>query len=214
MGEDQPPQSLVAAARAAAPRVGATTVIAIDGHSGSGKTTLAGELALELDAPVVALEDLYGGWDGLEAGVTRLAAAVLRPISAGRNAHVPRYDWDAEAWSEPWLLPPPARLIVEGVGAGARAITPYTSLLIWLEMPAAARRERLRRRDGERYDPHIERWAVQEEAFFERERPAERAGFVLAAGRPLPYLGDAAQGAAQTGDRAAPRRASCRSPLG
>jgi hypothetical protein len=184
MGEDQPPQSLLVAARAATPRVGTTTVIAIDGHAGSGKTTLAGELALALDAPVVALEDLYGGWDGLEAGVARLAAAVLRPISAGRTAHVPCYDWAAAAWSEPWLLPAPARLIVEGVGAGARTIEPYTSLLVWLELPAALRRERLRRRDGDRYDPVMERWALAEEAFYERERPAERAGIVLAAGRP------------------------------
>lgn len=182
MSEAQLLESLLAAARAATPRVGATTVIAIDGRSGSGKTTIAGELALTLDAPVVALEDLYGGWDGLEAGVARLVAAVLRPLRAGRSAHVPRYDWDAGAWSDPWLLPVPARLIVEGVGAGARAVAPYTSLLVWLELPAEARRERQRRRDGSHYDPQLERWALQEDDFYERERPAERADIVLAAG--------------------------------
>jgi hypothetical protein len=174
-----PLESLFAAARAAAPRAGTTSVIAIDGHSGGGKSTLAGELALALDAPIVALEDLYGGWDGLEAGVACLVATVLRPIAAGRSAHVPRYDWQAQAWSEPWLLPVPARLIVEGVGAGGRAVAPFTSLLVWVELPAALRRERLRRRDGNRYAAPQERWAHQEEDFFERERPVDRADFVL-----------------------------------
>jgi len=185
MTEPRPLESLLVAARAAAPRAATTSVIAIDGRSGAGKTTLAAELALALDAPVVALEDLYGGWDGLEAGVVRLVSAVLRPLAAGRVAHVPRYDWAAEAWSEPWLLPAPERLIVEGVGAGARAVGLYTSLLVWLEMPATLRRERLRRRDGARYDHHQARWALQEDEFFERERPAQRADFVLeSAARP------------------------------
>ena len=180
MTEASPLDSLVSAARAAAPRAGVTTVIAIDGRSGAGKSTLAAELALALEAPIVALEDLYGGWDGLAAGVTRLVAAVLRPIAVGRSARVPRYDWQAQSWSEPWLLPAPPLLIVEGVGAGARATAPYTSVLAWLERPAAERRERTRRRDGGVYDDaHWRRWAAQEQAYFERERPAERADLVL-----------------------------------
>jgi uridine kinase len=165
-------------------------VIAIDGRSGAGKSTLARELALAIDAPIVALEDLYGGWDGLEAGVTRLVAAVLRPIAAGRSAHVPRYDWEAEAWSEPWLLPVPRRLIVEGVGTGARVVAPFTSLLVWLERSAAERRARLRRRDGDAYDPQLERWALQEDDFFDRERPVERADIVLETGWPSHDDGD------------------------
>jgi para-aminobenzoate synthetase len=173
---------LLAAAETAAPKAGTTTVIAIDGHSGAGKSTLASKLALALNAPVVSLEDLYGGWDGLEAGVTRLVAAVLRPLAAGREAHVPRYDWHAGAWSDPWLLPVPERLVVEGVGAGARAIAPFTSLLVWLELPADQRRERLRRRDGGRYEPQLERWAIQEDEFYDRERPTERADIVLEGG--------------------------------
>jgi hypothetical protein len=179
VSEAPPLGPVLVAARAATPRAGTTSVIVIDGHSGAGKSTLAAELALALAAPVVALEDLYGGWDGLEAGVARLVAAVLRPLAAGRDAHVPRYDWHAAAWSDPWLLPVPERLVVEGVGAGARSVAPFTSLLVWLELPAAARRERLRRREGGRYDPQLERWALQEEEFFARERPSERADIVL-----------------------------------
>src|SRR5690349_19354104 len=117
--------------RAAPPRAGRTRVIAIDGRSGSGKSTLAALLGAELDAPVVSLEDLYGGWDGLENGVDLLVAEVLAPLAAGRTARVPRYDWATGAWAAPVPLPPPALLIVEGVGAGARRAAAYASVLVW-----------------------------------------------------------------------------------
>jgi len=182
MSVEGPLERVLAAARAAPPRAGATTVIAIDGRSGAGKSTLAQALALSLDAPIVALEDLYGGWDGLEHGTALLLDEVLRPLAERNEAKVPHYDWLTAAWSEPWALAPPAQLIVEGAGAGARSLAPYTSVLVWLELPAVLRRERaLARRYGEIYAPHWERWALQEERFFERERPELRADLILAA---------------------------------
>ncbi len=117
------------AVRRAAPRNGRTRVVAIDGRSGAGKTSLAAGLRAELSAPVVALEDLYGGWDGLERGIDLLVSEVLEPLSAGRAARVPRYDWVAAAWGTPWVLEPPGVLIVEGVGAGARRAAAYESVL-------------------------------------------------------------------------------------
>ena len=180
MSSEGPLERILAAARAAPPRAATTCVVALDGRSGAGKSTLARALARELDAVLVALEDLYGGWDGLEDGVTLVLEAVLRPLAGGRDATVPRYDWYAAGWGEPWTLAPPAYLIVEGTGAGALALAPYTSVLVWLELPAALRRARaLARRDGELYAPQWERWALQEDAFFERERPRERADLVI-----------------------------------
>lgn len=173
-------QGVLEAIAAAPPRLRSTRVIAIDGRSGAGKSSLAQALAHTLGAPVVALEDLYGGWDGLDDGVALLRSAVLRPLADGRAASVPRYDWQAGAWGEPWLLEPPEQLIIEGVGAGARSLAPDTSVLVWLELGSAARRKRaLARRHGERYGPQWRRWARQEEAYIERERPAQRADLVL-----------------------------------
>ncbi len=169
---------LLAAIAAAPPRAGATRVVAIDGRSGAGKSTLALALAGGLGAALVSLEDLYGGWDGLEDGIALLRSAVLEPLSAGRAASVPRYDWQAGGWGEPWTLEPPPWLVVEGVGAGARAVAPFTSVLVWVELDEAARRERVRSRrgcDAEQW----ERWAAQEERYLDRERPAERADFVI-----------------------------------
>jgi hypothetical protein len=178
-----PLERILAAARAAPPRAGATCVLAIDGRSGAGKSTLAQALALAMDAPIVALEDLYGGWDGLEDGVSLLLGEVLRPLAEGHEASVPHYDWLTATWAKPWPLGRPAQLIVEGAGAGARSLAPFTSVLVWLELPVALRRERaLARRYGELYAPHWERWALQEDAFFERERPELRADLILGAG--------------------------------
>jgi hypothetical protein len=172
---------LAAALRAAPAPAGATRVLAIDGRSGAGKSTLALALARALPAPVVSLEDLYGGWDGLEHGIELLRSAVLEPLASGRAASVPRYDWLRGEWASPWpLAPAPAELVVEGVGAGADALAPYLSLVVWLELDPDARRGRaLARDDGDLYAAHWARWQAQEDAYLTRERPRERADFVL-----------------------------------
>jgi uridine kinase len=166
-------------ARRASPGDGRTWVIAIDGRSGAGKTSLAAGLRGELGAPVVALEDLYGGWDGLERGIDLLVSEVLDPLSAGRPARVPRYDWSAAAWGTPWVLEPPEVLIVEGAGAGARRAAAYESVLVWVEVPASVRKNRALDRDGETFAPHWDMWAAQEDALLCRERTLERADIVV-----------------------------------
>ena len=114
-------------------RAGKTRVVAIDGRSGAGKSSLAAVVRAELGAPVVTLEDLYGGWDGLERGIDLLVSDVLRPLAAGWAADVPRYDWVAREWAEPAVLEPPETLIVEGVGAGRSEVTDLIDSLIWVQ---------------------------------------------------------------------------------
>jgi uridine kinase len=167
---------------AASPRAGRTRVAAVDGRSGAGKTRLADELSAGLGAPVVSLEDLYGGWDGLERGIELLVAEVLEPLAAGRAARVRRYDWTAREWAEPAVLEPPEVLIVEGVGAGARRAAAFESLLVWLDAPAAVRKRRALDRDGDTFAPHWDQWAAQEDAMLARERTPERADLVLRTG--------------------------------
>jgi len=160
-------------------RAGRTRVVAIDGRSGAGKTSLAEVLGGELRAPVVSLEDLYGGWDGLEHGIDLLVSEVLMPFADERAARVPRYDWLTREWAEPVLLEPPEVLIVEGVGAAARRAAAFESLLVWLEGAAAARKRLALDRDGQTFAPHWDMWAAQEEAMLARERTPERANVVI-----------------------------------
>jgi uridine kinase len=168
-----------AALPGAVARAGRTRVVAVDGRSGAGKTRLAAALAGELGAPVVSLEDLYGGWDGLERGIDLLAGEVLAPLAAGRTARVPRYDWVAGTWAEPVPLAPPDVLIVEGVGAGARRAGAFESVLVWLETPLSVRKKRALDRDGETFAPHWDHWAAQEDRMLTRERTPERADAVI-----------------------------------
>jgi uridine kinase len=170
---------IIAALAGAPPCAGRTRVVAIDGRSGAGKTSLAGALAARLRAPIVSLEDLYGGWDGLDHGIDLLVAAVLEPLAAGRSARVPRYDWVAGEWAEPVLIEPPDVLIVEGVGAGARRAAAFESVLVWLEVPAAARKKRALDRDGATFAPYWDRWAAQEDLMLARDRTPDRADVVF-----------------------------------
>jgi uridine kinase len=168
-----------------APKAGRTRVVAIDGRSGSGKTALAARLRSELRAPVVTLEDLYGGWDGLEHGIDLLVSEVLEPLGAGSAARVPRYDWVTAAWRPPWLLEPPKVLIVEGAGAGARRAATYESTLIWMEAPEVVRKKRALARDGETFTPYWDMWARQEDAMLTREHTQDRADLIITTdGRP------------------------------
>jgi uridine kinase len=154
----------------------------VDGRSGAGKTSLAGRLAAETGAALVALEDLYGGWDGLERGIDLLVSAVLEPVAHGRAARVPRYDWAAGTWDPPRELAPPATLIVEGVGAGARRAAAFAGALVWVEASAAERRRRALLRDGATFEPYWDMWAAQEDALLAREHTPERAGLVIGEG--------------------------------
>jgi len=170
---------LVAWWRGLPPRAGRTAVLALDGRSGSGKTVLATALAARAGAEVVSLDELYPGWDGLAAAPGLLVEHVLRPLAEGRAAAVPRWDWTAGASGTPRPVVPGPLLLVEGVGCGDPGCAPYLSGLVWLDLPAALRRERALGRDGALYTPHWDRWAAQEEAYLRRSRPDRRADLVL-----------------------------------
>lgn len=173
---------LAALLRSAPPRAGRTRVLAIDGRSGSGKSTLSGPLAGELAAPLVKLEDLYGGWDGLQHGIDLLVTEVLEPLATGRAALVPRFDWVLDRWGDPEPLPVPDLLVVEGVGAGARRAARYESVVVWMEVATPVRKKRAIGRDGADYAANWERWAVQEDRMLAREATPERADVVLVPG--------------------------------
>lgn len=178
---------LAARVRDGPARAGGCRVVAIDGRAGAGKSTLARRLAALLPAPVLPMDDLYPGWDGLAAAVPALVADVLEPLSAGRPPTYRRWDWAADGWGGPVTLPWRPYLVVEGVGSGARRAAPYLSLLVWAEAPDDVRKERALARDGDGFRPHWDRWARQEEDLLGVERTRERADLVVDTAPGLPY---------------------------
>jgi chloramphenicol 3-O-phosphotransferase len=170
---------LVELVRGHPPRCGATRLACVDGRSGSGKTTLAARLAAGLDAPVLHLDDLYPGWDGLAAAVPLLHDGVVTPLVAGRSAAYRRWDWQRGGPAGIVRLGRPDVLVVEGVGSGARVIAEHAVLLVWTEAPDEVRHRRGMARDGETYRPHWARWAAQEDDYLAAEDPRARADVVI-----------------------------------
>ncbi|GAA1019807.1 adenylate kinase [Acrocarpospora pleiomorpha] len=156
-------------------RAGRTRVLAVEGRSGSGKSTLAAAFAV----PVIRMDDLYPGWDGLSAGIDALVEWVLRRLGAGLPAQWRRYDWHQGEYAEWHDVPATDTLVVEGVGSGARPAAPYLSGLIWMEAADDTRRSRALARDGDLYIPHWTRWAGQEERYYALDDVRSRADLTI-----------------------------------
>lgn len=188
------PPVLEAAARQALERclaapatLGGGRLLCVDGPSGSGKTTFARAVRRavpeETSVAVVHMDALYPGWDGLAAGVERVARDVLAPLVGARTGSYRRYDWIAGREAERVEVPPTDLLVVEGVGAGGTAEDPPpATLLVWLEAGRGVRSDRAVARDGIASQPQLEAWRRQEDAWFARHRTRDRADVVLTTG--------------------------------
>ena len=150
-------------------------VVLLDGRSGSGKSVLAASLAPALDAQLLSLDELYPGWEGLEAGSAAVHETVLRSIDPGWA----RWDWAGGATAEWHPLDPDRAMVIEGCGALSRANRALATFGIWLELDAAERRRRFSERDAGRFDRYWDGWAAQEDAFISREHPAAIADLVI-----------------------------------
>jgi uridine kinase/RimJ/RimL family protein N-acetyltransferase len=154
-------------------------VLAIDGPGGSGKSTLAILVARELgDAPVIHTDD-FASWDDQFGWYVRLIDQVLKPLASGLPARYQRYDWDRKELAEWHELEPVDFLIVEGVGASRRAMSPYLSASVWVQ---TSREERLRRgllRDGQAALAPWQEWMRGEDEYIADERPEQRADLVV-----------------------------------
>lgn len=163
-------------------------VVLIDGRSGSGKSTLARALVAAWPAAqLVRLDDVYPGWDGLEAASLQVAERMLAvpsdtagPSAAGASAPAwQRWDWLAGVPAEWHAIDPGRPLVIEGSGALSRRNRELATFGIWVHLDEGTRRARALERDGRAYLPHWDRWAAQELAFVERERPDRLADLVV-----------------------------------
>lgn len=182
-----PVAAVAAAVRASAAGPAGHRLVTVDGFSGAGKSTLARCLARELGAPLITLEEIYPGWEGLARAPAAARRWIGDPLAAGERLRWQVWDWHRDrpgAWR---ALDPAPVVVLEGCGAGARVLAPVTALSVWVHAPAGQRERRLHgRADWPGYAPFRHRWAAQEQAFAAAERSAERADVVLDDDDPRP----------------------------
>lgn len=151
-------------------------VLAVDGRSGSGKSGLAARLLDRAAAEpgigtteTFRLDELYPGWEGLEAGVDQWAG-MLEELLAGRDATWRPWDWTRDRPAEilRTVSADADLLVVEGVGASAPGAAARPHFCVWLHLEEMLRRRRALARDGELYRPWWTVWAAQEERLFSR----------------------------------------------
>ncbi|WBO69437.1 uridine kinase family protein [Streptomyces camelliae] len=148
------------------PSLGPVRLIGVDGHAGSGKSTFAGHLAAALGgAPVLRLDDI-SSHEQLFEWTDRLLAQVIRPLARGESAHYTPYDWRARAFGPPLPLPAAPVVVLEGVGAGRRALRPHLARLLWMELPREESWTRGRLRDGAEQREFWDGWVEAERAHF------------------------------------------------
>ncbi|QWB28512.1 MULTISPECIES: uridine kinase [Streptomyces] len=170
-------RDLASRIRRLSPSCGPVRLVGVDGHAGSGKSTFAEQLAGALDgAPVLRLDDI-ASHDELFDWTGRLLDQVIEPLTDGRTAHYAPYDWRARRFGPPLPLPPAPVILVEGVGAGRRALRPHLALLLWMELPREEAWARGRSRDGEEQREFWDGWV-----------PAERRHFADDPSRPFADL--------------------------
>lgn len=113
---------------------------------------------LHLD-DIASHEELFG-WTG------RLLTEVIGPLGRGETAHYSPYDWHSRRFGPPRPLPPAPVILVEGVGAGRRALRPYLARLLWMELPHEESWARGRIRDGAEQRDFWVRWVAAERDHF------------------------------------------------
>lgn len=171
--------TVVQAVGTAEPRRGGVRIVAIDGLSGAGKTTLAAAVGAALGAPVLHMDSIYPGWDGLAESVGLLTTQVLQPLARCEKAAYRIWDWHRDGWNGTAEVPVCELLVIEGCGSSVGPSGEYAAVRVWVEAPVEVRRERGLARDGAAYRPNWERWAAQEAELFGRDGTRAKADLVV-----------------------------------
>ncbi|TNM27443.1 uridine kinase family protein [Streptomyces sedi] len=176
------PEALAARLPLLTPSVGPVRLVGVDGHAGSGKSTLARRLATALPGtPVLRLDDL-ASHDAFFGWTDTLLDTVVAPFARGREARHPVYDWHRRAFTGSATLPPAPVVLVEGVGAGRRAVRPHLALLIWMEMDPQVAWRRGRLRDGPEQATFWEAWERAEAHHFADDPSRPFADILMTSG--------------------------------
>jgi len=176
--------------RAVGEPAGRPPILAVDGRSSSGKSTFAARLAgMWAGATLVHTDDIAWRQAVLDWAAL-LTEGVLAPVRAGRSVSYRPPQWDAGGRAGAIEVAADSTLvIVDGVGAGRRELTPVLDAVVWVESPTddVDRRNAERVAAGETTPGDFAAWMAEERPFVETERTWERAAFIVAGWPALPH---------------------------
>lgn len=174
---------------------GRPAIIAVDGRGGSGKTTLTSVLTSTVpDAGVLHIDDL--NWNEPLFAWDDLLVAALTEIHRTGALNLTPPAWPAHGRSGALVIPDGAPLVVvEGTGAGMRAVADLIDLHVWVQTDddvAEARgivrdTEEGVNGDAEETVAFWHLWMDAERRFFSEDRPWQRAD-VIVSGEVLPGM--------------------------
>jgi hypothetical protein len=165
-------------------RRGRTRIVAVDGGSAAGKSTFAARLASAMGAPVLHTDDV-AWWESFFGWWPLLIDGILEPLTRGEDVRYRPPAWDRRERPGAIEVPAGPAVVVEGVGASRRELTPYLDLAIWIDTDRQLALERGMRRTGE--DLGFWRgWEVAEEQHLDLDRPWDRADLVVTNDPPGP----------------------------
>ncbi|MDO4243254.1 MAG: hypothetical protein Q4C85_05745 [Actinomyces sp.] len=175
---------------------GRPAIIAMDGRGGSGKSSLASALAAAVPGTrILHVDDL--DWNEPLFAWDHLLVAALTEIHRTGALNLTPPAWPAHGRAGALVIPGGAPLVVvEGTGAGMRAVTDLIDLHVWVQTDdevAEARgiardTEEGANGDAEETVAFWHWWMDAERRFFAADRPWLRAD-VIVSGEALPGLG-------------------------
>nr|WP_246938875.1 uridine kinase [Bacillus pinisoli] len=170
-----------------------TLLIGIDGCGGAGKSTLANMIKEHYtNVTIIHNDDFYLPSSelidgdptkkpiGADFDWKRLLEQVLLPLSQDKEGFYQRYDWNTDKLAEWHTVPTGEIVIVEGVYCTRQELEHLYDIKIWVNCPSDTRLLRGIERDGEGAREMWENnWMVAEELYVQKQKPHERADFLI-----------------------------------
>lgn len=151
-------------------------LLAIDGMCGSGKTSLAAFLQQRLHAHVFHMDDFFlpahlrtlqrYQTPGGNIHYERFLKTVLKPLSHHQAVNYQPFDCATMTLRSEICIPYQPRNIIEGSYALHPSLCEYYSHALVLKISEPLQKERLKRRNQDRYEQFVRQWIPLENQYF------------------------------------------------